>query len=133
MAPSTLAAATLRPRVRAPKMRSMKEIDAGTEGALRAFLARLPAGLLVERAFLYGSRARGDYRPDSDADLALILAQRGNDWQLLWDLSGLAYDVFLETGVLIQPVPISSSDWAHPEGFPRPSFLRNVAREGISL
>jgi uncharacterized protein len=111
----------------------MKAIDAGTEGALRAFLARLPAGLQVERAFLYGSRARGDYRPDSDADVALILAQRGNDWQLLWELSGLAYDVFLETGVLIQPVPISSSDWAHPERFPRPSFLRNVAREGISL
>jgi predicted nucleotidyltransferase len=79
------------------------------------------------------ARARGDYRPDSDADLALILVQRGDDWQLLWDLSGLAYDVFLETGVLIQPVPISSSDWAHPERFPRPSFLRNVAREGISL
>ena len=117
----------------APKMLFMKAIDAGTEGALRAFLARLPAGLQVERALLYGSRARGDYRPDSDADVALILAQRGNDWQLLWELSGLAYDVFLETGVLIQPVPISSSDWAHPERFPRPSFLRNVAREGISL
>jgi uncharacterized protein len=114
-------------------MTSMKAIDAGTEGALRAFLARLPVGLQVERALLYGSRARGDYRPDSDADLALILAQQGNDWQLLWDLSGLAYDVFLETGVLIQPVPISSSDWAHPENFSRPSFLRNVEREGISL
>jgi uncharacterized protein len=87
----------------------------------------------LERAFLYGSRARGDYRADSDADLALVLAEGGDDWRLLWDLSGLAYDVFLETGVLIQPVPISSSDWAHPETFVRPSFLRNIAREGIPV
>ena len=123
----------MRTLARAPKMLSMKAIDAGTEGAVRAFLARLPAGLQVERALLFGSRARGDYRADSDADLALILAHRGNDWQLVWDLGGLAYDIFLETGVLIQPVPISSSDWANPERFPRPSFLRNVAREGISL
>jgi uncharacterized protein len=114
-------------------MRAKKDIDAGTEVALRAFFARLPPGIRLERAFLYGSRARGDYRADSDADLALVLAEGGDDWRLLWDLSGLAYDVFLETGVLIQPVPISSSDWAHPETFVRPSFLRNIAREGIPV
>ena len=111
----------------------MKGIDEETEKALRAFLARLPNDIRVERALLYGSRARGDYRADSDADLALVLSERGDDWQLLWDLGGLAFDVFLETGILIQPVPISSADWAHPESFTRPSFLRNVAREGISL
>ena len=77
-------------------MLSMKAIDAGTEGAVRAFLARLPAGLQVERALLFGSRARGDFRADSDADLALILAHRGNDWQLVWDLGGLAYDFSLK-------------------------------------
>jgi predicted nucleotidyltransferase len=111
----------------------MNSLDAETEKAVRAFLARLPSGIRVERALLYGSRARGDYRADSDADLALIMEDRGNDWQLLWDLSGIAYDVFLQTGVLIQPVPIASSDWAHPEDFSRPSFLRNIAREGIPL
>jgi uncharacterized protein len=114
-------------------MPAKKDIDAGTEGALRAFFARLPPGIQLERAFLYGSRARGDYRAESDADLALVLVEGGDDWRLLWDLSGLAYDVFLETGVLIQPVPISSSDWAHPETFVRPGFLRNIAREGIPV
>jgi uncharacterized protein len=111
----------------------MRAIDSGTQRALRLFLARLPRGLRVERALLYGSRARGDHKPESDADLALILMAQADDWELLWDLSGLAYDVYLETGVMIQPVPISSEDWAHPEGFVRPSLLRNITREGIPL
>jgi len=48
-------------------------------------------------------------------------------------LAGLAYHVFLDTGIMIQPVPIAIEDWIHPEGFMRPGFLRNVEREGIVL
>ena len=111
----------------------MKFLDPDTEAAVRAFLARLPADVQVEHAILYGSRARGESRPDSDADVALILAERADDWQLLGNLAELAFYVFLETGILIQPVPISLKDWVHPEGFMRPGFLRNVGREGIVL
>lgn len=82
---------------------------------------------------LYGSRARGDYSPESDADVALIVRANADDWQTLWMLGGLAFEVMLETGILIQPVPISSDSWAHPERFPRPGFLHAVNREGISL
>jgi predicted nucleotidyltransferase len=38
--------------------------------------------LRQEYAILYGSRARGEDRPDSDADLALILAEGEADWDL---------------------------------------------------
>jgi predicted nucleotidyltransferase len=114
-------------------MTVMKAPDPDTERALRDFLARVPVGLPYERAILYGSRARGDHRPDSDADLALIMSEHADDWPTLSALSGLAFDVFLDTGILIQPVPISAQNWADPERFPRPSFLRNVAREGIDL
>jgi len=107
--------------------------DARTERAVRAFLDRLPGDLQVERALLYGSRARGDAGRESDADVALVLTDQGDDWQTLWMLGGLAFDVFLETGILIQPVTISSGDWTDPERSPRPGFLRNVAREGILL
>ena len=61
------------------------------------------------------------------------MSEHADDWTTLSALSGLAFDVFLETGILIQPVPISSRSWTHPESFPRPSFLKNVAREGIDL
>jgi uncharacterized protein len=111
----------------------MKFLDPDTEGAVRAFLARIPADLQIERAILYGSRARGDNRPDSDADLALIVADRDDVWQLTWMFGGLAFDVFMDTDILIQPVVISLNDWLHPERFMRPGFLRNVALEGIAL
>ena len=80
-----------------------------------------------------GPPLRPRARMDSDADFALIMREHADEWPILSALSGLAFDVFLETGVLIQPVPISSEDWAHPDQFPRPSFLRNVAGEGIDL
>jgi hypothetical protein len=94
----------------------MRHLDQQTERAVRTFLARIPS----------------DNRPDSDADLALIFA-RGNEWPMVELLGGLSFDVLMDTGILVQPVPISTSDWTHPEGFPRPGFLRNVAREGIAV
>jgi len=111
----------------------MKVLDPDTESVVRAFLARLPAELRVEYAILYGSRARGEDRPDSDADLALIRAEGEADWDLVGDLAELACDVYFERGILVQPVPISLNHWLNPERFPRPGFLRNVARDGIVL
>jgi predicted nucleotidyltransferase len=89
--------------------------------------------LRLEHPILYGSRARGEDRPDSDADLALILAEGEADWDLVGDLAELASDVYIERGILVQPVPISLRHWLNPERFPRPGFLRNVARDGIVL
>jgi hypothetical protein len=82
----------------ASKMALVRFLDPDTEGAVRDFLARIPADIRLDRAILFGSRARGEHRPDSDADLALILHERGNDGQTLMMLAGLAWDVFLDTG-----------------------------------
>jgi hypothetical protein len=48
-------------------------------------------------------------------------------------LAGLAWYVFLDTGIMIQPVPIAIEDWLHPDDFLRPGFLRTVEREGIVM
>jgi uncharacterized protein len=111
----------------------MKFLDPDTESAVRDFLARIPADIRLERALLFGSRARGEHKQDSDADLALILHEHGNDGQTLSMLAGIAWYVFLDTGIMIQPVPIAIEDWLHPDDFLRPSFLKTVAREGIVM
>jgi predicted nucleotidyltransferase len=38
-------------------------------GQIRSVLARFPS---IEQAILYGSRAKGNFRPGSDIDLALV-------------------------------------------------------------
>lgn len=111
----------------------MNALDTDTERTVRMFLKRLPPDLGLERAILFGSRARGEARPDSDADLALILRERGNDSEIVGILAGLAYHVYLDTDILIQPVPLALDDWLHPERFIRPGFLRSIERDGIVL
>ena len=73
---------------------------------------------------IFGSRARGDARPDSDADLAVILED--GDWKF-WDeqmfLSGLAYDVLLDSGLWIQPWPVSRSQWSETDVRKVPFFV----------
>ncbi len=68
-----------------------------------------------------------------DERITAALIEGAADWQLVGMLADLAYEVFLETGILIQPVPVSLAHWRHPEGFARPGYLRNVAREGIVI
>ena len=85
-------------------------------------------------AFLFGSRARKTHRPDSDADLAVLLrGQPGRFIATKLAMADIAYDVLLETGILIQPMPIWQEEWDHRERYSNPGLLRNIAREGIRL
>ena len=65
----------------------MKFLDPDTEHAARDFLGRLPADLQLEYAILFGSRARGEGRPDSDVDLALIIAEWVFEWEFVGKLA----------------------------------------------
>ncbi|MBK5966864.1 hypothetical protein CCR95_23020 [Thiocystis minor] len=47
--------------------------DAKTRRSRRLFLAQVSARYPVRDTYLFGSRARGDFRADSDADLAILL------------------------------------------------------------
>jgi Nucleotidyltransferase domain len=55
----------------------MKFLDPDTESAVRDFLARIPADIRLDRAILFGSRARGEHRPDSDADAVSEIKGKG--------------------------------------------------------
>ena len=119
---------------RTPPPASARVIARETEAALRCFLDLIAPRLPLAGAILFGSRARGTHRPDSDADLALLL--RGRHECLLptaLTMADLAYDVLLETGVNITPLPIWMDQWEHPGSFPNPALLRAIARDGIAL
>ena len=48
-------------------------------------------------------------------------------------MADIAFDVLLETGILIQPLPVWEDEWEHPESFTNPSLLQNIAREEVRL
>ena len=81
--------------------------------------------------YLFGSRARGDYEPDSDADVAVVL---GDDGWRYWDekmqLSDLTYRPIIDWGVYVQAWPVPLSAWNDPEHYRNPSLVRAMRRDG---
>jgi predicted nucleotidyltransferase len=67
----------------------------------------------VKGIYLFGSRARGDHEPESDADVAIVL--EAGDW-IEWverrALNAIAYEPRLDSGLAIQPWPFSADEWA---------------------
>jgi uncharacterized protein len=111
----------------------MKQIDPATREAVLRFLALMGDRYDMAGALVYGSRARGTHRPDSDADVAVIL--RGEHQRFLTvklDMADVAFDVLLETGILISPLPIWIDEWEQPESHATPiqaCFTASPGRE----
>jgi predicted nucleotidyltransferase len=109
-------------------------IDAATLAAIRAFTKAIAARYDLAGAIVFGSRARGSHRADSDADVAILLhGQPGQFIATKLDMSDFAYDVLLDTGIRIQPLPIWESEWERPEAYSNPRLLSNIKREGIRV
>jgi predicted nucleotidyltransferase len=100
------------------------------EQAISAFLdrarRRYPKQLIS--AMLFGSKARGDSRTDSDIDLLLIVNEES--WPLRQALSTLAARVSLEYGVLLGPRVVGQARWEQMKQ-QRFSLYRSIAAEGV--
>ena len=48
-------------------------------------------------------------------------------------LADIAFDIVLETGIRIQPLPVWEDEWEHPENYSNPHLLWNIESEGIRL
>ena len=109
-------------------------VDPSTLQAIRAFMAGVVDHYPAHQAILFGSRARGTAHNESDADVAVLL--KGDKGQFIatkMALDDIAYEVLLNTGIRIQPLPVWDEEWAHPELYSNPNLLQNIAREGIVL
>lgn len=89
-------------------------------------------GNRLKKVILYGSYARGDYNEKSDVDLMLLTdltfeeIERYRD-----DISDIAFDIELKTGIIISPV-IKNIDNYNSRINIIP-FYKNVQMEGVVL
>ncbi|GAB4326490.1 MAG: nucleotidyltransferase domain-containing protein [Bacteroidales bacterium] len=79
---------------------------------------------------LYGSRARGDERSDSDWDI-LILTNYPVDLETESKFRDKLYDIELETGESVSVFVYSKNDWLTKQQIT--PFYYNVTQEGIRL
>ncbi|MEI7843452.1 MAG: nucleotidyltransferase domain-containing protein [Gallionellaceae bacterium] len=115
-------------------MNELANIDTETRVAISAFIGKISRQYEVDGAILFGSRARKSHRSDSDADVAVLLSeQAGKFVATKLAMADIAYDVLLETGIRIQPLPIWKNEWEHPETYSNPRLLHNIEHEGIRL
>lgn len=98
-------------------------------GAIRRHYGGRLAGL-----YLFGSRARGDHTPESDFDVAVVLADRAMDfWQEKMTLADLAFEPIADSGIHFQGWPVALSAWDHPDSHRNPSLVRAMQRDGRAI
>jgi len=109
-----------------------RELDRNTEEAVRRFLSLIADHYDLAGVIVYGSRARGTHRPDSDTDVAVLLnGEHRRVLPITLAMADAAYDVLLETGINISPLPVWLDEWKHPENSTNPALLRNIAKQGV--
>jgi hypothetical protein len=68
----------------------------------------------LDRAVLFGSRARGDFRPDSDCDIAAFIRTMGDWADEVMTLAAIGTATLMDAGAVIsaQPFPANGCDGA---------------------
>lgn len=98
---------------------------------LTDFLSRIaPLRPRILRLVLFGSRARGTQRHDSDYDLLLVVSKK--DDRLLDALYEAVMDVLLAHGRLVSLKVFPEPEFARLQALRTP-FMRHVTEEGIPL
>ena len=104
------------------------------ENAIDSVLSRFRAALdkaygeRIERVVLFGSRARGDARPNSDYDVAVFLEDLENFGQEEGRIAEIETDILYDTGAIINAIPFKAGSYQEHTG-----LMGELRREGLDL
>lgn len=85
-------------------------------------------GERLERIVLFGSRARGDHRPDSDYDFAVFIKGEWELWDELGALAEITTDILIDTDVVISAKAFPAGSHAR-----RSPLMAEIRRDGLLL
>jgi uncharacterized protein len=85
-------------------------------------------GERIERVVLFGSRARGDARPDSDYDVAVFLKNLNGFGKEGGRIAEIEADILTETGAVINAMPLQAGSYRDRTG-----LMGELRRDGLDL
>jgi predicted nucleotidyltransferase len=105
-------------------------VDVAADPVLVRFRAALIElyGPRLDRIVLFGSRARGEARPDSDYDIAVFLSDFHDRWSEMDRLVPVVTDILYDDGAFIHAMPYRVG--ADEEHTP---LMHEIRREGVEL
>jgi predicted nucleotidyltransferase len=93
----------------------------------RAAVTEVYGGRL-ERVILFGSRARGDAREDSDYDVAVFLHDMPDRANEVTRIVELETDILYDTGAVINALPLPAEAYLERTG-----FMSELRKDGVDL
>lgn len=84
----------------------------------------------IQAIYLFGSRARGDERPDSDYDFLIVVKRPHKEFRK--EIYNAVVNVLLENNKLISLKVVKAEDFSRFSQLGLP-FIKNVLREGVKI
>lgn len=88
---------------------------------------RAAYGDRLARMVLFGSRARGEARPDSDYDIAVFLRDMPDRWPELDRLADIGTDILFDGGGVINALAFPA------ENPPRSALMIEIGQDGVAI
>jgi predicted nucleotidyltransferase len=106
-------------------------IQASDDPILKRFRATMGEiyGARVARVVLYGSRARGEARADSDYDIAVFLRDMPDRPVEMRRLADVSTAILYDTGEVVNALPYQADTYNDP----RMPLMYEIRREGVDL